>query len=504
MQPMTRWTMIMTIDALSLDPALRNSLADELCRRSLLAFHMRGFETGHPGQQLAMAPYLDAMCLQLERLYSGECSRLIITVPPRHGKSELASVSFPAWALGHNPSLKFMIVSYGLELSRLHAEKTRALVGSPDYRRIFPGTRVPRGKDKSHVFGTTAGGEWRAISAGGAVTGMGADFMIIDDMHKADEALTPVGRESAIQFYQNSLLSRFDDPANARIVVIQQRLHEDDIVGWLLERGGWHHLNLPAIAERDEAIPLTRGRVWHRKRDDLLDPNRVPRKFLEERRTELGSRIFSAQYQQDPITPEGNLLRWEWFGTYDERPERHEFLKVVQSWDTAMSSAPTSDFSVGTTWGFHRDERKWFLLDVFRQRLDFPHLKAAVIRLQRQWRADRVLLEDAGSGISLWQELAASGPFRPFMVKPKGSKEDRFSGSLAAVEEGYILLPSDAPWLQAFRSELKAFPLGRHDDQVDSFSQFIDHQRKNWRWVLTETDEDGRTIDVVRLDRRPW
>ena len=121
----------MTIDTMMLDPALRNSLADEFCRRSLLAFHMRSFEIAHPGQQLAMALYIDAMCRQLERVYSGECQRLIITVPPRHGKSELASVSFPAWALGHNPSLKFMIVSYGLELSRLHAEKTRTLVGAP-------------------------------------------------------------------------------------------------------------------------------------------------------------------------------------------------------------------------------------------------------------------------------------------------------------------------------------------------------------------------------------
>ncbi len=227
----------MTFDVRALDPARQTRIVDELCRRSLLAFHMRAFAIGHPDQRLVMAPYIDAMCHQLERVHQGECKRLIVTVPPRHGKSEMASVSFPAWALGHDPSLKFMIVSYGLELSRLHAEKARTLVGDARYQRLFPGTHVPRGKDKSHVFGTTAGGEWRAISTGGAVTGFGANILIIDDLHKADEALTPLGREAAIQFYQNSLLSRFDDPANARIIVIQQRLHEEDIVGWLLERG---------------------------------------------------------------------------------------------------------------------------------------------------------------------------------------------------------------------------------------------------------------------------
>ena len=169
-----------------------------------------------------------------------------------------------------------------------------------------------------------------------------------------------------------------------------------------------------------------------------------------------------------------------------------------------MSAAPSSDFSVCTTWGFHRDEYKWYLVDVYRQRLDFPDLKRAVIRLKHQWKADAVLVEDAGSGKSLWQELRASGPFRPIMISPVASKEERFTGSLAEVEAGNLLLPIDAPWLADFRSELKAFPNGRHDDQADSFSQFVSYQIRKWSWILTEYTDDGRPVRPVRLTNRPW
>lgn len=214
--------------------------------------------------------------------------------------------------------------------------------------------------------------------------------------------------------------------------------------------------------------------------------------------------MFSAQYQQEPVTTEGNMIRMEWFGTYDEVPERHRFLKVIQSWDTGMTAAPTSDYSVCTTWGFERDEKKWYLLDVLRERLDFPDLKRAIIRLRKQYRADRVLIEKAGSGYALFPELKATAGFNPIMIQPVLCKEERFNACLGEVEAGHLLLPQEAPWLDAFRSELRAFPQGKHDDQVDSFSQFVIHQLKNWNWILTEFDDRGRAKFVNRYDNRPW
>jgi len=242
----------MTIDLSTLTPEHRAALMDETCRRSLLPFVVRAFAMRHPGGSFRMAPYIDAICYALERLYRGECRHLIITVPPRHGKSDIASIAFPAWALGRDPSLNIMVASYGLELSGEYVDKTRTLVGHPSYRNMFRNVQIQRGRDNRQVFGTRAGGSYRAVSVKGAVTGFGGDIIIVDDLHKADEALTPNGRLEAQTFFSNTLGSRFDDPAGARMLVIQQRLHEDDIVGWLLEKGGWEHLNLAATAEKNE------------------------------------------------------------------------------------------------------------------------------------------------------------------------------------------------------------------------------------------------------------
>jgi len=302
-------------------------------------------------------------------------------------------------------------------------------------------------------------------------------------------------------WFANTLLTRLNDKSTGRIVSIQQRLHEDDLPAYLLERG-YEQLNLPAIAEKVERIQLSPSR-WHKREvGEVLNDKREDRALLDQFRRELGPAVFSAQYQQDPISPEGNLLRMEWFGTYEEQPERHEFLKVVQSWDTGMTAEPTSDYSVCTTWGFR--DKKWYLLDVFRQRLDFPDLKRAVILERHRWQADRVVIEDAGSGKSLWQELRVKGPFMPVMWRVTEDKETRFIGTLAQIEDGLFLLPAEAPWLDAFRSELKAFPSGRHDDQVDSMTQFIQFDLQYWKWVLTELDETGRPIDILRMTERPY
>ncbi|WP_195908520.1 phage terminase large subunit [Novosphingobium sp. Gsoil 351] len=320
---------------------------------------------------------------------------------------------------------------------------------------------------------------------------------------KADEARSQATREELHGWFDNTLLTRLDAKGAGVILSIQQRLHEDDLPAYLLEKG-YQHLNLPAIAEKEEQVAIGAGRFHKRMVGDLLDPQRESLAVLDQLRRDLGSPVFSAQYQQDPIAPEGNLIRMEWFGTYSTAPQRHRFLKVVQSWDTGMSAAPTSDYSVCTTWGFELATKNWYLLEVFRHRLDFPDLKRAVIELQRRWTADLVLIEKAGSGFCLCQELAATGPFRPVMIRPSASKEERFAGCLAEVEAGQFLLPAEAPWLTDFRNELKAFPAGRYDDQVDSFSQFVRFQLIHWKRILKERTASGRVKRALRLRTRPW
>jgi predicted phage terminase large subunit-like protein len=472
-------------------------------RRSYLVLYlMKVFETLHPGDPpLVLAWYLHGICHALDEVYHGAGGRLVITVPPRHLKSETTAVAFVSWILGHNPQMKIMVASYSQDLARLHANLTRRVMESTWYQGLFPATRISARGNRALEIETTAGGVRKAVSVGGSVTGFGADIIIVDDCMKADEARSQAIRDETKAWFDNTLQTRLNDKATGRIISIQQRLHEDDLPAYFLEKG-YAHLNLPAIAEKEEPVPIGKGRTHRRKVGDLLSPEREDRAILDRLRRELGPAVFAAQYQQDPIAPEGNLLRMEWFGTYYETPERAEFQKIVQSWDTGMSAAPTSDFSVCTTWGFLN--RKWYLLDVFRERLDYPDLKRAVIRQWRQWSADRVLIEDAGRGKSLWQEFRQQGPFTPLMWSVTTDKEERFIGTLGEVEAGNLLLPMDARWLGAFKSELKAFPSGRHDDQVDSFSQFVQFQMQNWRWALTEYSEKGRPKRIVRQSRRNW
>ena len=459
-------------------------------RTNLSYFLMRAFETLHPGEPPLMRVwYIQAMCYALNEAAQGHDRRLVITVPPRHLKSITAAVALVAWLLGHNPALKIMVASYSQDLARLHSDQTRRVLESDWYKRDFPGTRIAAGGNRALELVTTAGGGRKAVSVGGSTTGFGADIIIVDDCMKADDARSQTIRDETRAWFDGTLLSRLNSKATGIVISIQQRLHEDDLPAYLIEDKGYRHLNLPAIAEKDETIEIAPGKYHRREVGDLLNPERENQATLDQLRRDLGPMVFAAQYQQDPVAPGGNLIRLEWFGTYDEQPERHHFLKVVQSWDTGMSSEPTSDWSVGTTWGYERDARKWYLLDVYRQRLDFPDLKRAVNRLWDQWRADWVVIENAGSGISLYQEFRSAGGRRPIMMPVATSKEERFVGCLAEVEAGNLLLPRDAPWLASFRSELKAFPHGRHDDQVDSFSQFINFQRNNRMLIMREYSE---------------
>jgi predicted phage terminase large subunit-like protein len=288
---------------------------------------------------------------------------------------------------------------------------------------------------------------------------------------KAADASSPVERKRVQDYYDQTLLSRLDDKQNGRIINIQQRLHEDDITGYLLDKANFEHLNLTAIAEEEERIALGDDRYHVRSKGEALFPEKEPLETLENLRTEMGAFAFSSQYQQNPIPLEGNRLRWEWFGEYNERPDRTALQMVVQSWDTASTGDPSSDFSACTVWGYQ--EGNWLLLEVVRERLEYPDLKRRAIGLAKNWLADKVLIEYAATGIPLSGELIELGEFPVLRIKPRLDKEIRFSAQGAKLETGTYLLPKAAPWLAAFKHELLGFPNAKYDDQVDSVSQFL-------------------------------
>ncbi len=293
---------------------------------------------------------------------------------------------------------------------------------------------------------------------------------------KAADASSVVERQRVLDFYQQTLLSRLNDKREGRIVVIQQRLHEDDLPGHLIESGQFKHLNLPAIAVKDEDIPLGFGQVHHRRKDDVLCPEREPLEILDQIRIDMGNFAFAAQYGQDPTPPGGNRIRLDWFGQYDasEERRREDFQFIAQSWDTALTAEPTSDFSVGMTWGFREDH--WYLLDCHRARMDFPDLKREVLSLANRWIADIVLIELAGSGISLFQQLRQDDrrDWRYVGTQPLLDKATRVEAQTARLETRRFLLPDHARWLDELRRELLAFPMAKHDDQVDALTQFVE------------------------------
>ena len=395
-----------------------------------------------------------------------------MTLPPRNLKSICASVAFPAWALGHDPTLRIICASYSSELAAKHARDCRAVMESPWYRQVFPKTRLDRAKTAEMEFATTARGFRLATSVGGTLTGRGGNLIIIDDALKASDAMSDLRREAVNAWFRNSLISRLDDKARDRIVVIMQRLHADDLVGYLLNRDeGWKHLSLPAIAQGRERFDLGNGRVFIREPGEALHPEREPLETLDRIKTTIGTYEFSAQYQQDPMPLEGGLIKWSWFRSYDDAPERQPTSFVSQSWDSASKAEEIHDYSVCTTWLRHGDEH--YLLDVTRLRLEYPALKRLIVEMANRYRPDAVLIEDKGSGTQLIQDLRDGGEVLPIAITPEADKITRMYAQSAKIEAGHVLLPREALWLDDFRTEILQFPRGRYDDQVDSVSQYL-------------------------------
>lgn len=449
-----------------------------LLRNDFSFFAQKVFQTVSPSSGYLHNWHIDAIAHHLQLVMQGEITRLIITVPPRYMKSILASVALPAFVLGHDPAAQVISVTYAQELSTKHGNDTRNAMLEKWYRDLFPGTRIEKSTEVELT--TTKRGFRLATSVGGVLTGRGGDLIIIDDPVKPQDAMSEVARAKARDWLENTLFTRLNDKVHGNIIVVMQRLHEDDPVGHLLEKGGWTHLNLPAIADERSEILIGPGRYYIRRAGELLHPEREPEFALERMKIDLGSAMFSAQYQQAPVPPEGNLIHWDWFKYYEGNPPfpRKAGDTIFVSWDTAMKANDLADYSVGTVWHVRNGMRDIHLMDVVRERLDFPTLRQRVTALHTKWNADFTLIEDKGSGTALIQDLRSQrGRISVRKSEPIGDKVMRMATASPLIEEGRVYLPRTARWLDAFRSEIMAFPRGRHDDQVDSLSQALEYVR---------------------------
>jgi predicted phage terminase large subunit-like protein len=445
-----------------------------LLRTEFCSFIERSFYELNPESKYLHNWHIEIIAHELEKCRQGETTRLIINVPPRSLKSHCASVAFPAWLLGHNPAEQIITASYGQDLADKHALDCRALMSSAWYQRAFA-TRLTSSRPAVNDFRTTKNGSRLSVSVGGAAIGRGAEFIIIDDPLKPDEALSETRRKAVNDWFTHTLITRLNNKVTGRIIVIAQRLHEDDLVGHVLELGPWKLLRFPAIAEQDETYeivnPIFGSRRVTRRSGEALHPEREPLPLLEEMRRTQGEYNFAGQYQQAPAPYGGGLVKASWFRTYDSLDFR-QYSLVIQSWDTANKPSELSDFSVCTTWGIVG--QNIYLLHVYRKRVDYPELKRAVREQANSFNPRVILIEDKASGTQLLQELVREGVHAVQSYKPIMDKIMRLHSVCSTIENGFVHLPDKAHWLQEYLHELTTFPKGKHDDQADSTSQALD------------------------------
>jgi predicted phage terminase large subunit-like protein len=414
----------------------------------------------------------EAITYALQQCLDGRIKRLIITLPPRSLKSITASVAFPLFALAQDPQRQIICVSYNEDFSKSLAQQRSRILQADWFQHAFghlvSGIVLPT---REMDIVTKANGGIFTTSVAGTMTGRGGDFIVIDDPVKASDINSEAERERVASWYRETLVTRLNDKKTGVIILIMQRLHVDDLVGQVLPLDDWHHLNLPAIAQKDTIIPIgdldqaewPAGVPLHEEREGLAE--------LETIRRSMGSYLFQAQYLQDPVPAEGNLVKRSWIARYNGTLTAKDFDFVLHSWDTAIGLRDTNDYSVCTVWG--KRDNKVYLLDVWRGRADFPTLARQVHRLAERDDPNKIVIEAAAGGQSLIQYLRSNSSLPIVKMTPKGDKQARLEGVSAYFEGGRVLLPKEAGWLAAYETELCGFPGAAHDDQVDSTTQAL-------------------------------
>jgi predicted phage terminase large subunit-like protein len=445
---------------------------DAILRTRFDLFLRRSLMTLNPGQPYLPNWHIQAIAHQLERIQRGEITRQIINMPPRHLKTLTVAVAFPAFLLGHEPWHRIFAISYSSELSSKHASDFRSIVESPWYRRAFPKMRISRSLE-DEVW-TTARGFRRSTSVYGTLTGLGGDIFIIDDPQKPVDAQSDTRRNRLNHWVSNTLMSRLDSKQTGVIIVVMQRVHLNDLSGYLMEAGDYEVLSLPAIAEQDETIMIGEGKFHSRAAGEALHPALEPLGSLERLRHEIGADVFAAQYQQAPVPPGGAMILRVWLRYYDRLPERTYRTRIIQSWDTAAKDGAQNDWSVCTTWLLV--DNCYYLMDLTRGRYEYPRLRDIAIAQAQKHRPHCILIEDASTGTALAQELKKSyfgGSVR--LVPIERDKIGRLYVNQAKFEAGRVLFPKNAPFLPELEAELLTFPQGKTDDQVDSISQALSY-----------------------------
>jgi predicted phage terminase large subunit-like protein len=426
------------------------------------------------------------MASAFERVARGECKRLIINMPPRHTKSEFASYLLPAWFLGKFPKKKIIETAHTAELAVGFGRKVRNLVDSDVYKAIFPGVGLQSDSKAAGRWATNQGGDYFAIGVGGAVTGKGADILIIDDPHSEQEAAlsenNPEIYDKTYEWYTSGPRQRLQPGGS--IIMVMTRWSKKDLTGQVLKsaalRSGeeWEVIEFPAILP--DGLPL-----W---------PQFWSLKELEALKNELPNGKWMAQYMQQPTSDVSAIIKREWWKVWEqEDPPFCEF--IIQSWDTAFLKTQRSDYSACTTWGvFYTpndrgiDVANIILLNSFKRRMEFPELKQTAFEHYKDWEPDSIIVEAKASGAPLVFELRAMGiPVQEYTPSKGNDKIARLNACADLFASGRVWVPATS-WAEELVEEVASFPSGEHDDLVDSMSQALLRFRRGG-FVQLDSDE---------------
>lgn len=445
------------------------------CRKYFAFFMRETFRVINPGIEFKKNWHVDLIGHYLQAVSEGKIKRLIINIPPRSMKSTITSICWPAWIIGNDPSKRIICASYSQHLSDKLSLDSRHLVKSWLYSKIFPNVKMVRDQNKKNKYMFSDRGFRFATSVGGTTTGEGGDILILDDPHNALDVISKKRREKSIQWFQQSFLSRLDDKKNGAIVLVMQRLHQEDLTGFLLKTQPkeWTVLSIPAICQEDTTYEIN-GLCYDYKKNELLHQTREGVEVIERLKRELGTYTFSAQYLQDPLSINSGMIKKSWIEYYKTPTSIAAYETIIQSWDTAIKSGDENSYSVCTTWG--RLHGSFYLLDVYRDKAEYPTLKRKVIELYRQWNPDRVLIEDKASGQALLQDLKKEHYQLPLVpIKVNKDKFTRFASVSPLFEYGRIFINQHALWRLEYEQEILTFPNSKHNDQVDSTSQYLNY-----------------------------
>jgi len=449
------------------------NLERDIYRESLYDFVKGGWHVLNPSIELTPGWHLEAVCKHLEAVTEGHINRLVINIPPGFMKSLLVSVFWPAWEWGARglPSLSYLSTSHAQDLALRDNRRMRDLIDSDWYQERWP-LKFSKDQNAKGEFQNVHRGTRFATSLSG-LTGKRGDRVIFDDPISVTKADSPAEREKVNRIFRESLTTRVNHPEKSAIVMIMQRVHENDVTAIALEND-YDHLCLPMEFEPERKCYTSIGFEDPRTEEgELLFPDYYSQETLDKQKRDMTEYAVAAQFQQTPIARGGGAIKLEWFNFYREKPQ--QFNRIVHSWDTAIKSSGTSDYSVCTVWG--ETDKGSYLLDMYRGKVEFPELLIQFKAMCAKHPAHSILIEDKASGQQLLQVVRREMAQPVIGVKVGGQgKLERAFAATDYIASGNIYLNENAEYLNELLHECEAFPGGRHDDIVDSITQYINRK----------------------------